>query len=124
MHAKLRNNLLISMKHLKVVGKFVKTLFYGDRHSLIEWPYVVGAHWQFQCVPTSYVTEIKETYFEIYTKQVSCLLAVSLLNISNCQSVLKYLSLKITSCSYLHDSYITKFDFMNYAFAQLLLARL
>ena len=22
---------------------------------------------QFQCVPTTYVTEIKETYFEIYT---------------------------------------------------------
>ena len=27
---------------------------------------------QFQCVPATYVTEIKETYFEIYTKQVSC----------------------------------------------------
>ena len=27
---------------------------------------------QFQCVPTTYVIEIKETYFEIYTKQVSC----------------------------------------------------
>ena len=24
---------------------------------------------QFQCVPTTLVTEIKETYFEIYTKQ-------------------------------------------------------
>ena len=23
---------------------------------------------QFQCAPTTYVTEIKETYFEIYTK--------------------------------------------------------
>ena len=32
---------------------------------------------QFQCVPTTYVTEIKETYFEIYTKQVSCPLAFS-----------------------------------------------
>ena len=30
---------------------------------------------QFQCGPTTYVTEIKETYFEIYTKQVSCSLA-------------------------------------------------
>ena len=30
---------------------------------------------QFQCVPTTYVTEIKESYFEIYTKQVSCPLA-------------------------------------------------
>ena len=48
---------------------------------------------QFQCVPTTYVTEIKEIYFEIYTKQESCPLALPLLNISNCQSVLKYLSL-------------------------------
>ena len=29
----------------------------------------------FQCVPTAYVTEIKETYFEIYIEQVSCPLA-------------------------------------------------
>ena len=33
---------------------------------------------QFHCVPTTYVTEIKETYFEMYTKQVSCSLALSL----------------------------------------------
>ena len=39
------------------------------------------------------LSEIKETYFEIYTKQVSCPLSLSLLNISNCQSVLKYLSI-------------------------------
>ena len=30
---------------------------------------------QFQCVPTTYVTENKETFFEMYTKQVSCSLA-------------------------------------------------
>ena len=50
---------------------------------------------QFQCVPTTYVTEIEENYFEINTKQVSCPLAFHLapLNISNCQSVLQYLSL-------------------------------
>ena len=30
---------------------------------------------QFQCIPTTHATEIKETYFEIYTKQVSCPLA-------------------------------------------------
>ena len=65
----------------------MKTLFYGEKHSFIEWTYVVGAHWnclidigiasmrQFQWVPTTCVTEIKETYFEIYTKQVSCPLA-------------------------------------------------
>ena len=32
---------------------------------------------QFQCVPTTYVTEIKETYFEIYTKQATCQSAFS-----------------------------------------------
>ena len=47
----------------------MKNLFYGEKHSFIEWTYVVGAHW-------------------------------------NC----------------LNNSYITKFDFMNYAFAKLLLA--
>ena len=64
-------------------------LFYDEKHSFIEWTYVEGAHWdclleamdiccmcpldlQLQYVPATYVTEIKETYFEIYTKQVSC----------------------------------------------------
>ena len=42
---------------------------------------------------TTYGTEIKEIYFEIYTEQVSCPLALPLLNISNCQSVLEYVSL-------------------------------
>ena len=28
----------------------------------------------------------------------------------------------MANCSYLHDSYITKFDFMNYAFAKLVAA--
>ena len=49
----------------KEVEKFVNNLFYGD--SFIEWTYVVCAHWRFQCVPAIKVTEIKETYFEIYT---------------------------------------------------------
>ena len=30
---------------------------------------------QFQCAPTTYATEIKETFFETYTKQVACPLA-------------------------------------------------
>ena len=38
---------------------------------------------QFKCLPTTYVTEIKDTYFEIYTKQVACPLAF--LYILNCQ---------------------------------------
>ena len=62
---------------------------------------------QFQCVPTTYVTKIKVTYYEIYTKQVSCSLAFSI---------------KMTDCLFLFDSYITKFDFVNYAFAKLVVA--
>ena len=71
---------------------------------------------QFQCVPTTYVTEIKETYFEIYTKQVACPL-----NIANCQSVLNT-SNYMANCLYLPDSYITKFDFMNYDFVKPVIA--
>ena len=56
--------------------------------------YVVDTHWQFQCVPTTYVTENKEAkYLEIYIFQVSCPLSLHLLNIPNSRSVLKLLSL-------------------------------
>ena len=40
--------MLITLKDKKyvvlVVEKFVKTLFYSEKHSFIEWTYVVGAH--------------------------------------------------------------------------------
>ena len=36
--------MLNTLKLKKVVEKFVKTLFYGEKHSFIEWTYVVGAH--------------------------------------------------------------------------------
>ena len=44
---------------------------------MVKLTYVVGAHWNclsihFQCEPTTYVTEIKETYFEIYIYQEPC----------------------------------------------------
>ena len=81
---------------------------------------------QFQCVPTAYVTEIKETYFEIYIYQESCPF--------NCFVSLKHLNLPISikipitiwQIVYinLQDSYFTKFDFMNYAFAKLVVASL
>ena len=49
---------------------------------------------QFQCVPKTYVTEIKETYLKIYTKQVSCPLSLIFKTSQTAnQSVLKYLSL-------------------------------
>ena len=67
---------------------------------------------QFQCVPTTYVTEIKVTYFEINTKQVSYQM-VSLFKHINLP-----ISIKIPVTIYLPGSYITKFDFMNYVFAR------
>ena len=58
------------------------------KNSFIEKTYVVGTLWncftmrQFQCVPTTYVTEHKEeNYLEIYMFQVSCPLSLPLLNI-------------------------------------------
>ena len=70
-----------------------------EKISFIELTYVVGEHWNYldetipnECVPTTYVTEIKETYLEINTKQESCPLALHSLKISNSQSV-KCLSL-------------------------------
>ena len=58
--------------------------------------YVVATHWnasmrQFQCVATTYVTENKENFLEIYIFQVSCPLTLPLLNLPICQSELKYL---------------------------------
>ena len=58
----------------------MRTLFYGENTHLLNGHmlYVhidIASMRQFQCVPTAYVTEIKVTYFEIYTKQVSCPLA-------------------------------------------------
>ena len=73
----------------------------------------------FQCVPTTFVTEIKETYFEIYTKQVSFPLAFLFKHLKLPISI----KIPVTMASlYLHDSIITKFDFMNYAFARLVFA--
>ena len=54
---------------------------------------------QFQCVPTLYVTENKEeNYLEINIFQVSCPLTLPHLNITNCQSVLKFVSLYCKLC--------------------------
>ena len=58
----------------------MKNLFYAKKTHLLNGhmlyvPIGIASMRLFQCVPTTYVTEIKETYFEIYTKQVSCPLA-------------------------------------------------
>ena len=72
-------------------------------------------------VPATYVTENKEdNYLEIYIFQVSCLLSLPLLNIQNCQSVLKFLSL---CCKlFMYDSFISKLESMNYLSANLVVA--
>ena len=35
----------------------MKNLFYGEKHSFIEWTYVVGAHWNclYEAIPISNV---------------------------------------------------------------------
>ena len=58
-----------------------------------------------------------------YTFIKNNVISFASLNISNCQSAFKYMSLD-GICLYLHDSYTTEFDFANYAFAKLVLVRL
>ena len=49
-------------------------------------------------------------------------ISLPLFNIPNYQSVLKYLSLYCKL--FMHDSYISKFEFMNYLFAYLVVEQL
>ena len=58
----------------------------------------------------NYVTEIKEAHLEIY-KQVACPFGFA-----SFKHLILPISIKIPVATYLHVSYITKFDFMNYAF--------
>ena len=53
--------------------------------------------------------------------QVPCPLSLTLVNIPNCQLVFKFLSLYYKLFK-VHESYISKFEFMNYLFANLLVA--
>ena len=55
----------------------MKTLFGGKNTHLLN-SHMLTVHIgiasmrQFLCAPSTFVTEIKETFFEINTKQVSC----------------------------------------------------
>ena len=77
--------MLITQKHKETVEKFVKK-GYGDKHSFIELTFVAGAHWNClnEAIPMCtnniimLLTFNTETYFGIYTKQVSCPLALPL----------------------------------------------
>ena len=67
------------------------------------------------------VTENKEeNYLENCIFQVSCPLPLPLLSIPNRQSVFNNSCYSTANCLYLHDSYISKFEFVNYLFADLL----
>ena len=78
---------------------------------------------QFQCVPTTYVTENKETMFKFTLKPSSMSIVFA---------PFKHLKLPIsitipvthytTNCLYLEDSYISEIDYMNYLFANLVVA--
>ena len=72
---------------------------------------------------TTFFTENKENYFEIYTYQISCQLSLHLLTsktanqyLNTCRSIANRLCL--------HVSYISKLEFMNYLFANLVVAPL
>ena len=84
---------------------------------------VIASMKQFQCVPTTYVTEIKETYFEIYTKKYHVHWLSSFKHLKLPISIKIPVAIwQMTAISQLHDSYITKFDFVGYAFAKLVVA--
>ena len=59
---------------------------------------------QFQCVPKTYVTEIKKPILKYILNKyhVHWLSSFNHLKLS--------ISIEIANCLYLHDSYITKFD--------------
>ena len=76
---------------------------------------------QFQCVPTTYATETKESYLEIYTYQVSCPLSQYLKHPKLSISIKIHVTL-LQIVYILHDSYISKLEFMNYLFANLVVA--
>ena len=60
-------------------------------------------------VPTTYATEIRNTYFEIYIYQESCPLALPLSNFSTCQSELK-LPVNIWQIVYIYMTAISPKD--------------
>ena len=78
---------------------------------------------QFLCVPTTFVTEIKETYFEIYINQESCNIFASLKHLNlrfNMKNTYHYMENRLNTIYMTAIPY--EFNFMNYAFAKLVVA--
>ena len=100
-------------EQMEVVENLFKKRLIVKNSFIEKTSYAVGTYWNclieaIPSVPTTYATENKEEkYLEIYIFQVSCPLSLPLLNISNCQSVLRFLSLYCKLfIPYLHDSYV------------------
>ena len=64
---------------------------------------------------------MEENFLEIYIFQESSPLSLPLLNIPNANQYFNSCH-STANCLYLHDSYISKFELMNYLFANLLVA--
>ena len=91
--------MLITLKHKKKLRSLWKNKVYGEKHSFIESTYVVGAHW-------------------------NCLYTISFVSLNHLKLPISFkIPVTIWQIVYiLYDSYITKFDSMNYAFAKLVVA--
>ena len=73
---------------------------------------------QLQCVPTTYVSENKETYFEIFTNQESC----TLIRFVSLKHLTLPISIKIPATVWqIVYIYLTAIS-PNYAFAKLVVA--
>ena len=87
------------------------------KYSFIEWTYVEGAHWDclYEAIPLCTNTIRKPNLkYTLNKYHVHWLSSFNHLKLS--------ISIEIPVTIYLHDSYITKLDFLNYAFAKLVLA--
>ena len=74
---------------------------------------------QFQCVPTTSVTEIEEAFFEIYSKT-----SIVPIVFASYKLLKLPISIKIpVTLPQIVYTYISKFEFMNYLFANLLVER-
>ena len=71
----------------------VKKQFYGKKHSFIEWTYVAGAHRGNSNVHQQHMLRKLRKPILKYTLNKYQVHWLSSFKVSNCQSVLKYLSL-------------------------------
>ena len=98
----------------KGVWEFVKKKFMVENSHLLKVHNVV---WAILLWTNSIFSENKENIFEIHTYQELCPLSLSLYKTS--QPAIQYWNYtchSLANCLYLHYSYTTKFDFMNYPF--------